>query len=79
MSYLKYFHHQNPIGVYHNSPIDKQINSIVIYDIQGNEVWRRESISTSKIDVSVPNLESGVYFVMVWSNNQKWVRKLVKE
>jgi PKD repeat protein len=69
----------NPIGDRFYVAIDKQINSIVIYDIQGNEVWRQESISTSKIDISVPNLESGVYFVVVWSNNQKWVRKLVKE
>ena len=69
----------NPIGNRFYVALDKQINSIVIYDIQGKEVWRRESISTSKIDISVPNLESGVYFIVVWSNNQKWVRKLVKE
>lgn len=69
----------NPIGNRFYVASDNQINSIVIFDVQGKEVWNRESISSSKIDIAIPNLESGIYFIVIRSTNKTWVRKLVKE
>lgn len=50
------------------------LNSLALYDVYGNLILRKEK-DMSSIDVS--NLKSGVYFLEMYANNEKVVKKVI--
>lgn len=71
----------NKISVYPNPANDKiivstevPISSVVLYDVYGKRILRKIT-DTKRIDVS--GLNSGVYFLEIYSGNKKAVKKVV--
>ncbi|HMK06374.1 MAG TPA: T9SS type A sorting domain-containing protein, partial [Flavobacterium sp.] len=68
----------NPVKDMLNITFDKEITSVSIYNILGQEVVSKPlHANEGKIDVS--NLKSGTYLVKVYANDQVKTLKIIKE
>ena len=67
----------NPISDELNVVSDSEINSIVIKGIEGNVVLESKEVGKSA-NVNVSTLNSGVYFISLYSGNSVSTRKIIK-
>ena len=55
------------------------IYAIVLYDMNGREIYRRAYIeSPSSVQLQLPAIESGLYFIRIESENRIFHKKLYK-
>ena len=52
----------------------KTLSKIILYDVYGKHILKKEN-DTETLDVS--QLNSGVYFLEVYSNTEKAIKKLI--
>lgn len=56
---------------------DSNIKSVSIYDLNGKKVFITENIESPEIYFESNNIDPGVYFIVVISNNKTLVQKLI--
>ena len=68
----------NPVGDELFLATELQVEEIAIYDIYGRTVSQHVNMSTRRQVVNVADLEAGVYFVKVVTNEGKVVKRFIK-
>ncbi len=68
----------NPVGDELFLATELQVEEIAIYDIYGRTVSQHVNMSTRRRVVNVADLEAGVYFVKVVTNEGKVVKRFIK-
>ncbi|MEZ4803454.1 MAG: FG-GAP-like repeat-containing protein [Gelidibacter sp.] len=53
--------------------------SYEIYDITGKLITSKTTLSTTNHQIELGNLNAGVYFLNLYSNNKRYVHKVIKE
>ncbi len=69
---------QNSLTI--GSSESKEVNSIIIYNIEGTEVYKYNNISkhiTGSLTLRVPNLSSGSYFIAVITDKKNYISPLI--
>ena len=75
------------IGMYPN-PTDGLLNiisprtpitQVVIYDLQGREVYKQQMEVTNQVSLNIDNLQSSLYMVQISSENGQITRRLIKQ
>jgi hypothetical protein len=67
----------NPAREVLNIAADKEMNSVVVTDIIGNEVLSANEVNAKKATLNTASLKAGVYFVRVYSAEGSSVKKVV--
>jgi len=67
----------NPAREVLNIAADKEMNSVVVTDIIGNEVLSAKEVNAKKATLNTASLKAGVYFVRVYSAEGSSVKKVV--
>ena len=75
------------IGMYPN-PTDGLLNiisprtpitQVVIYDLQGREVYNQQMELTNQVSLNIDELQSSLYMVQISSENGQITRRLIKQ
>ena len=70
--------HPNPASNKISFKIEDKLQNITIVDIKGSVVHSEKNLATSNKDISVENLEAGIYFVKISSEKGKsLIKKLI--
>jgi hypothetical protein len=67
----------NPAREVLNIAADKEMNSVVVTDIIGNEVLSANEVNAKKATLNTASLKAGVYFVRVYSAEGSSVKKVI--
>jgi len=70
---------RNPVSTHLIIESNTIIESAVIYDIKGRKLDVFDDISSSSLSLDVNHLNSGLYFVVLNSNNKEEVLRFIKE
>jgi hypothetical protein len=69
----------NPVKDQLHIAIESRIEDIAVYDVYGRLQDHKTTRLQDGINVDVSNLHSGVYFVMIKSDNKTLIEKFVKQ
>jgi len=56
-----------------------ELQEILIYDVNHKVVYQKTKSSDKKHEINISKLDSGVYFVSIITENEKIIKKIVKE
>ena len=60
--------------------IDSQITkAILIHDINQKVLYEESNINSNKNEINISDLDSGVYFIVVITEKEKIINKIIKE
>lgn len=84
MLYKKQTNNINLISIYPNPTSDllmidntENVQNIEIMNLCGQVVLTNNALNTQSVDVS--NLQSGIYYISLLTNNEKIVKKFIKK
>ena len=69
----------NPATNFINIESESNIENIVIFNITGQivSISKLQNFKTSKIEIDVSNLQTGIYFLNIETENGNFVKKLI--
>ncbi len=69
----------NPFTDYITISSSSDINSVSIMDITGKIVWSQTNLSGTTLSLSIQDINSGIYFMSVESQDSNFIQKITKK
>ncbi|WP_415831501.1 T9SS type A sorting domain-containing protein [Flavobacterium terrigena] len=68
----------NPVKSIFNISLDKEITTVSIYNLLGQEVLSK-SVNSNETSIDVADLSAGTYLVKITSNNEVKTLRIIKQ
>ncbi len=75
---LKWYIAPNPFHEQILIEIAEPIQSIKIYDIQGNLIYYQENLNEIQKRIDTENFAAGTYLIEIYSEQHHWIKKMIK-